>query len=646
MKKNYLLGLLTILITVFFFQSLNAQTPNQFKYQAVLRDAGGNIITSQQKSVVIDILQGSASGTSVFTETHNVTTTAQGIINLNIGSVNTTGIAAIDWSGNTYFIKITVGGVQMGTSQLLSVPYALYASKAGNGFSGNYSDLANKPSLFSGNYNDLTNKPNLAKVATSGSFTDLLNVPRLVTLSKNPSGGDILYHNGADWELLPKGTNGQTLRLDNGIPKWAEPGYALPIVTTLPATDIMTTAATSGGTVVSPGYTEITAKGVCWATTQNPTTANDKTSEGTGPGSFSSALKTLQPNTTYYARAFATNGAGTAYGNQVWFKTFQNVVFPTVTTAAITNITANAVTSGGNVTATGGSEVTAHGVCWSDHQNPVITDNKTTDGNGTGQFQSQIAGLIPGTFYARAYATNSAGTGYGNMVTFTTEKTLPVLTTKAITEISAMGAVSGGNISTAGGGTITGRGICWSDSPNPTIANEKTTSTATASSFSAAIAKATPGTTYYLKAYATNEIGTGYGDQKTFTTSDAQYYTSFETGMTPAGWSGQFKVSNESSLNGSYSFESLDSKDSDAILTLTLTTSAQISFFYSFSGGTDLTLYIDDKVANTYNYDGTSWRQAAVDVSSGLHIIKWHFHSSCYNCGNYNVYIDQIIITK
>jgi len=124
--------LLILLVALIAVNAAFSQSPNQFKYQAVLRDASGNIIASQAKAVVIDILQGSATGTSVFTETHNVTTTAQGIINLNIGSVNTTGIAAINWATNTYFIKITVGGIEMGTSQLLSVPYSLNAKNAEN----------------------------------------------------------------------------------------------------------------------------------------------------------------------------------------------------------------------------------------------------------------------------------------------------------------------------------------------------------------------------------------------------------------------------------------------------------------------------------------------------------------------------------
>jgi hypothetical protein len=175
MKKN--ISKLTLLLVLHLLISVlgNSQTPNQFKYQAVLRDASGGILASQAKTIVIAILQGSITGTIVFTETHNVTTTAQGIINLNIGIMNTTGFANINWAGGPYFIKITVGGVEMGTSQLLSVPYALYAKTAGNGFSGNWTDLVGKPTIFSGSYNDLINKPALF----DGTWASLTGKPTL-----------------------------------------------------------------------------------------------------------------------------------------------------------------------------------------------------------------------------------------------------------------------------------------------------------------------------------------------------------------------------------------------------------------------------------------------------------------------------------
>ena len=95
-------------------------------------------------------------------------------------------------------------------------------------------------------------------------------------------------------------------------------------------------------------------------------------------------------------------------------------IFPTVTTAPMTNITGYTATTGGEVVSDGGTVVTARGVCWSTIQNPTITDNKTSDGTGSGSFTSSLIGLIPGsTYYIRAYANNNVGTAYGNQVSMT-----------------------------------------------------------------------------------------------------------------------------------------------------------------------------------------------------------------------------------
>lgn len=104
-----------------------AQTPTTFNYQSVLRDADGQVLNNKDAEIGIAILQGSATGSEVFSETHSVTTNSFGLINLQIGSVNTTGMETIDWSAGPYFIEISVDGTVMGTSQLLSVPFALHA---------------------------------------------------------------------------------------------------------------------------------------------------------------------------------------------------------------------------------------------------------------------------------------------------------------------------------------------------------------------------------------------------------------------------------------------------------------------------------------------------------------------------------------
>jgi len=94
-----------------------------------------------------------------------------------------------------------------------------------------------------------------------------------------------------------------------------------PELLTSPITEITTTSARSGGTVEDRGASEITARGVCWSTSQNPTTSNSCTSDGSGTGGFTSNLAGLNPNTRYYIRAYATNNVGTGYGNQLNFTT-------------------------------------------------------------------------------------------------------------------------------------------------------------------------------------------------------------------------------------------------------------------------------------------------------------------------------------
>ena len=104
-----------------------AQTPTTFNYQAVLRDASGGILKNQEVEISIVLLQGSVTGSEVFSETHSTSTNSLGLVNLQIGSVNTSGIETIDWSAGPYFIQISVDGTIMGTSQLLSVPFAMHA---------------------------------------------------------------------------------------------------------------------------------------------------------------------------------------------------------------------------------------------------------------------------------------------------------------------------------------------------------------------------------------------------------------------------------------------------------------------------------------------------------------------------------------
>jgi len=189
-------------------------------------------------------------------------------------------------------------------------------------------------------------------------------------------------------------------------------------------------------------------------------------------------------------------------------------VIPTLTTTAISSITSTTATGGGSISNDGGATVTARGVCWSLNQSPKTSDSKTSDGGGIGNFASSITGLSPGgTYYARAYAINAVGTAYGNQVTITTLSILPTLTTTALTAVTSTTASGGGNITNDGGSAVTARGVCWSSSQNPTIINAKTTDATGSGVFTSSITGLTANTIYYVKAYATNAIGTSYGSE-------------------------------------------------------------------------------------------------------------------------------------
>ena len=178
MKKIY-----TFIAVVLLAASIFAQAPQSFKYQAVLRDGSGNVKASTAVSINISILQGSASGTAIYSETHSATTNAYGLVNLDLGNgTPTTGsFANIDWSTGTYFVKVAIGGVDMGTSQLLSVPYALNAKTAES-----VAGLSTKIDKVTGkdlSTNDYTTAEQTKLAAISGTNTGDQDLSGLATTS-------------------------------------------------------------------------------------------------------------------------------------------------------------------------------------------------------------------------------------------------------------------------------------------------------------------------------------------------------------------------------------------------------------------------------------------------------------------------------
>lgn len=187
-------------------------------------------------------------------------------------------------------------------------------------------------------------------------------------------------------------------------------------ITTAEATSITSTSATTGGTITDDGSTLFYARGVCWADKPGPTLEDSVTKEGRGAGTFSSVLTRLKTGTRYYVRAFMSTSEGIGYGNEISFTSGYGV--PELTTTAFTVETNNSVTTGGQIQHDGGQAVLAKGVCWSTSPEPTIgLVTKTNEGSGSQPFTSILTGLDPTTvYYARAYALNETGVGYGNEI--------------------------------------------------------------------------------------------------------------------------------------------------------------------------------------------------------------------------------------
>jgi hypothetical protein len=177
MKRSYI-SFIVLALAI----SVGAQAPLSFKYQAYLRNADGTIRGNEFVTLQLKIVQGTINGPAVYTEVHNTSTNSHGLVSVNVGEGSTSSnMNAVQWKFGPFFLDITVNGIHLGTTELLSVPFALYANETGDSFSGAYSDLTGTPNLArvatTGNYSDLINTPPLAPVATSGSYTSLINVP-------------------------------------------------------------------------------------------------------------------------------------------------------------------------------------------------------------------------------------------------------------------------------------------------------------------------------------------------------------------------------------------------------------------------------------------------------------------------------------
>jgi hypothetical protein len=335
------------------------------------------------------------------------------------------------WNGSTWTVQTS--GVE-GTSPPTHL-YALWGTDANNVWAGGVGGVILKWNGTSWSQQ------------TSGTTQEIRNFwgVNATNLWAVGRGGTILKGNGSSWTADTSGTTNGLVGVWGSGPSSVlsvglvgtnltnAPAVSSPVVDSPTSTGIGETSATLGGNVTDDGGAMITERGIVYSATA---TNSDPLISGTGvtkvtttgtTGVFTLAVSGLSMSTGYSFKAYATNASGTSFSPVATFTTAAPASAPTVTTPTSTSLTATSATLGGNVTADGGAGITERGIVYSvtsTNADPLINGTgvtKVTTSGTTGSFTLSAGSLAPGTAYSfKAYATNSAGTGYSGVASFTT----------------------------------------------------------------------------------------------------------------------------------------------------------------------------------------------------------------------------------
>lgn len=293
----------------------------------------------------------------------------------------------------------------------------------------------------------------------------------------------------------------------------------LPIVRTGTTIEIGSDHAILTGETISDGGAALMDVGFCWSTDQNPDITCSHIHAGKVIGAYQDTITGLYSGTAYYVRAYATNGVGTAYGDQLSITT---IASPLTLTVTMVERGETYATFDVSVPSIGNSPITARGICWGTKPFPTISDNKTTDGSGAGNFTSRVNGLDPSTdYYFRAYATIGDSTIYAIYYNGYLFELYPRVYTSVVSALTPTTAIVWGMFDTDWKHPVNDRGVCWSITPNPTITDYHSSewvSTIGFNGFKCNISGLSTNTTYYLRSYAISTAGPHYGDQISFAT--------------------------------------------------------------------------------------------------------------------------------
>ena len=528
----------TFLLCCLFVTIAFAQAPEKFTYQAVVRNANNTLVASSQVGVRVSILQGSTSGSAVYVETQTATTNANGLMTLSIGggSVQQGTFANIDWANGPFFLKIETdpnGGSNYsvtGTEQLLSVPYALYSKEAGNGFSGDYNDLTNAPqnvSVFTNDADYITNAQLTALLSNLNNRIDSLGTvlgmitPENIDVMSCPEAPTLTDVDGNIYRTVKIGN--QCWMRDNLRTEHYSNGTAIPYG-----------ASGTSSTTVSYYYNQtgsaipLEERGYLYnwhAVMHGASSSNAVPSgvQGVCPAGWhvpsyaeweilfdylgNHAQYICGADTQYIAKAMAS----TIGWESSPYNCSPGLTPSTNNTSGFEAVPAGSCINGDFSYAEFGSLYMAH--FWS-----------STIESSPDAYSCNLSHSSPGLHWKHSWGIDDGfsvrcvrdETSGGS-----TSAVLPTVTTTAASNITETTAVLGGVVTADGGAGITMRGVCYSTSANPTISGLHTSDGAGMGAFTSNLTGLTASTTYYVRAYATNSVGTSYGTEVTFTTQPA-----------------------------------------------------------------------------------------------------------------------------
>lgn len=298
----------------------------------------------------------------------------------------------------------------------------------------------------------------------------------------------------------------------------------LPTVTTTSLSDTTGYSVKSGGEVTSDGGSAVVARGICWASGVTPTINHSFTIDGSGAGSFNSKATKLLASTTYFVRAYATNSAGTSYGNAYSVTTYG---WPVVKILEISDIRPGSYHIRGTVVDSAGLNISEIGIALGENLYPTAEEDTRFTLANVSQFEagytdnrSQPFPLVSNTkYFLRAYTKSLAGIIYGDTVSIVMAPAYPEVETYNPKEVKGKSAIVGGYVASKDGAPITLRGIAYGTNAHLDLNSDTVLSSSDTGSFYLTLDSLTPNTKYYFKAFAMNDsIQPIFGFAKSFTT--------------------------------------------------------------------------------------------------------------------------------